>query len=158
MNKATKKQSKTERQAITSQRMIERMAKEEAEQAAPNTVKAEDQKPVAENKVEDQKPASAEDQKPAPANGETPPKKPKKISAQVANWKAQKAFPLTAKITKVLKECPKRKDAARRFSFYKEGQTVGEYIKVAKENEITGALAMADVRWDHVAGFIHVVE
>jgi hypothetical protein len=151
MNKATKKQSKTERQAITSQRMIERMAKEEVEQAAPNPVKAEDQKPVAEVKAEDQKPVVV-------ADGETPPKKPKKISAQVANWKAQKAFPLTAKITKVLKECPKRKDAARRFSFYKEGQTVGDYIKVAKENEITGALAMADVRWDHVAGFIHVVE
>jgi hypothetical protein len=131
--------------------MIERMEKEEAEQATPNPVKAEDQKPASEVKAEDQKPVVV-------ADGETPPKKPKKISAQVANWKAQKAFPLTAKITKVLKECPKRKDAARRFSFYKEGQTVGDYIKVAKENEITGALAMADVRWDHVAGFIHVVE
>jgi hypothetical protein len=153
MNKAAKKMSKTERQAITGQKVAEREAKEKAEQANPTAkveIKAEDQKPASESNAEDQNAAPS-------VEGETPPKKAKKTSAQVANWKAQKAFPLEAKITKVMKECPKRKDAARRYSFYKEGQTVGEYIKLAKENNITGALAMADVRWDHVAGFIHVV-
>jgi hypothetical protein len=152
MNKVSKKQSKTERQAITSAKMAERM---EQEKVVTLPAKAEDQKPASEPKAEDQKAVVAGDQN---AVAETAPKKPKKISAQVANWKAQKAFPLTAKITKVMKDNPKRKDAARRFALYVEGQTVGDYIKIAKEHSITGALAMADVRWDHVANFIHVVE
>lgn len=84
-------------------------------------------------------------------------KKAKKVSGQVSRWKAQKAFPLEAKITEVRKENPKRKSAAGRFALYEEGMTVGDYIKKSNEAGNTKALAMADIRWDHVAGFITVV-
>jgi hypothetical protein len=84
--------------------------------------------------------------------------KKKKLSTTVVSWKAQQAFSVTAKITNVVKDNPKRKDAYRRFSWYREGMTVQEYIDEAKKNNSPGALAMADIRWDHVKGFIKVVE
>lgn len=92
-----------------------------------------------------------------PAEVETP-KKTKKISEQVKNWKAQKAFPMTFVITEVRKDNPKRKDAARRFALYKEGMTVQEYTDAAVKEGITKALAMADMRWDHCAGFVNIGE
>jgi hypothetical protein len=85
------------------------------------------------------------------------PKKPKTQSAQVRKWRAQKAFQLDQKITNVMTKNPKHKGAADRFMLYEEGQTVQEYIEKSHAFGNAKALAMADIRWDHVAGFIKVV-
>ena len=58
------------------------------------------------------------------------------------------AFNDDMKIKVLAKENPKRAGAAARFALYKDGMSVGEYIKA-------GGL-MADVRWDVKQGFISV--
>jgi hypothetical protein len=108
--------------------------------------------PLAPNKPEDQKVAGAEDQKNAPTGD----KKKRKASNTVTNWKAQKAFPLDAKIHIVSTSNPKRRAAATRFNLYTEGMTVGQYIEASHKAGNSKALAMADVRWDHVSEFIKV--
>jgi hypothetical protein len=83
-------------------------------------------------------------------------KKARKFSETFIKWKALKNFPVEAKISLLVKENPKRMDAARRFSFYKEGMTVAQYLAVTKEHNIRPALANADIRWDYAAGYIMV--
>jgi hypothetical protein len=83
-------------------------------------------------------------------------KKARKLSETNVKWRALKNFPPEAKISIIAKGNPKRMDAERRFSFYKEGMTVAQYLTVTKEHGIRNALANADIRWDHAAGFIMV--
>lgn len=141
------KQSKAERQL----KVVENAAKNEAQErmAAPATL---------EIVKEDQSIAKPEDQKQAGTGEPTTTKKAKKASPTVTSWKAQKAFPLDWVITEVSKDNPKRKDAARRFSYYEEGMTCQQYVDVTGKHEISKALAVADIRWDHVKGFITVVD
>jgi hypothetical protein len=80
----------------------------------------------------------------------------KKTSEQVIKWRAQPKFQLTQKITVLAKENPKSRGAADRFAIYKDGMTVQQYIDAFKERKLPAALAMADMRWDFVAGFIEV--
>ncbi len=80
-------------------------------------------------------------------------------SATVIAWRAQKKFNEDQKIT--LKTAsgnnPKSRGAAKKFEHYKNGMTVGEYIKVLKDKMgRTPAQTMDDIRWDFVAGFIDV--
>jgi hypothetical protein len=89
---------------------------------------------------------------------EPKPKKAKKISPTFLKFKKLPNQPLEAKIHIIATGNPKRRDAARRYTFYKEGMTVADYLKVTKENNITNALANADIRWDYAAGFIMVLE
>lgn len=131
--------------------------KQQAQQSQKPTVKAEAPERIATS------PAILEVVKDAaPPPADTPkadtPKKAKKISEQVKNWKAQKAFPMNFVITEVRKDNPKRKDASRRFALYEEGMTVQAYTDKAVKEGITKALAMADMRWDHCAGFVTIVE
>jgi hypothetical protein len=113
-------------------------------------------------KPEDQKvvpTVQSGDQKAVKTEGE--PKAKRKPSATVIAWKALKNFPVDAKITingDHTTNNPKRRDAARRFSLYKNGMTVGQYLEAAKKATppISGALANADIRWDVAAGFITV--
>jgi len=58
------------------------------------------------------------------------------------------AFSDDMKITVVAKENPKRAKAAERFALYKNGMTVGEYVRAGG--------TMADVRWDVKQNFISV--
>jgi hypothetical protein len=87
-------------------------------------------------------------------------KKARKLSATNIKWnalkKSIKKFPPEAKISIIAKGNPKRMDAERRFSFYKEGMTVAQYLTVTKEHGIRNALANDDILWDHAAGFIMV--
>jgi len=98
----------------------------------------------------------------APVSGdqnEVKRKRVRKPSATVTAWKNQENFPVDAVITingDYATKNPKRRDAARRFSLYKDGMTVADYITTAKEAGISGALATADVRWDAVKGYITV--
>lgn len=109
-------------------------------------------KPAPAEVVGDQKPVKGEDQKTAPTGD----KKKREPSDTVKKWKEQENFPLTAKITVVATENPKRRGAATRFAIYKDGMTVGDYIEASHKAGASKALAAADVRWDHVAGFINV--
>ena len=58
------------------------------------------------------------------------------------------AFSDDMKITVVAKENPKRAKAAERFALYKNGMTIGEYVKAGG--------TMADIRWDVKQNFISV--
>lgn len=111
--------------------------------ASPPTAPANgDQKPAPEPKSGDQKDA---------------PTSKKKASEQVQKWRAQKKFDLTQVITVLATEKnPKRAKAAARFALYKSGMTVQQVIDAYKKAEYSAALAMADMRWDAVAGFISV--
>jgi hypothetical protein len=112
-----------------------------------------DQKPVSAPATADVSQAKSGDQsdvKPAKV------KKPRDHSPTYKAWKTIKNFPAEAKISLIATGNPKRRDAARRFDFYKEGMTVAEYLAITKENGITNTLANADIRWDHAAGFIKV--
>lgn len=86
-------------------------------------------------------------------------KKNRKVSKTVIAWRAQENLPANGVITvkpEHLAKNPKSRGAAVRFALYKSGMTVEAYVKIAKENGISGALANADVRWDVAAGFITV--
>jgi hypothetical protein len=87
------------------------------------------------------------DQKSAPA---------KKLSETVIKWRAQPKFEPSQKITILSEGNPKRGTAAKRFAFYKNGMTVAQYQEVMAQNEGSARLAMADMRWDFVAGFINI--
>jgi hypothetical protein len=83
--------------------------------------------------------------------------KAKKLSNQVVAWRAQQKFPADWVITNV-GENKKRGKAKDRFSAYEEGMTVAAYQQKFIDKKLgTRALATADLRWDHVAGFIQVV-
>ena len=58
------------------------------------------------------------------------------------------AFSDDMKITVVAKENPKRAKAAERFALYKNGMTIGEYVKAGG--------TVADIRWDVKQNFISV--
>lgn len=117
------------------------------------------EKPATNGKPEDQKAAPATATSPAkPEDQKGTPKAKKKISETVTNWKAKDLPAETAKI-KILvpaSQNPKRGDALRRYSLYKDGMTVKEYIEAAKNAGIRAGLAQADIRWDMVKGFIEV--
>jgi hypothetical protein len=83
--------------------------------------------------------------------------KEKKISEQVTKWRAQAKFAPDWVITNV-GENKKRGKAKDRFALYREGMTVAEYQQVFIDKKVgTRALATADMRWDHVAGFVTIV-
>jgi hypothetical protein len=88
-----------------------------------------------------------------------PKKAKKKPSEQVVRWRDTENPDTKAKITisaEAAKVNPKKRGAATRFSIYKTGMTVADYIEASKKAGNSGALAMADVRWDMAAGFISV--
>lgn len=101
--------------------------------------KKEDQKSARESKTEDQKSA-----------------RPKKLSETTIKYRAQPKFDVNKKITLKVTKNPKSRGAAQRFSFYKNGMTVGEYQEVMKANGSSPKLAMDDMRWDYVSGFIDI--
>lgn len=86
-------------------------------------------------------------------------KKTRKWSQHHLNWKATKDFPETARIVVLSADNPKKRNAAKRFDFYKrgaEGMTVGEYIEASHKAGNPKALAKEDVKWDYTAGFISI--
>ena len=105
-----------------------------------------------------QQPAVAQkDQTPA-SGDQTPARRTrkKKESPTVTAWKAQKPFPVDWVITGVMAENPKRRTAADRYAWYKEGMTVQQYMDTAFGHGSPRSLAMNDIRWDYVCGFIKV--
>lgn len=81
----------------------------------------------------------------------------------VAAWKAQPKFPPEAKLTILVEHTatgPKRdttrSKANTRYSYYKGCKTVQDYLDVCKKHNIPAPLTNADLRWDHVHGFIKV--
>lgn len=128
----------------------------------PDLTPKQDQKPAPAG--QDQKPVSAQDQKGAPA-GEG--KKSRKKSATHVRWEALENFKpeQTIKINPGNKvretvggvPTPKTGKGAKRFSYYKDGMTVAEYLKVTKDqHSVPNALAHADMRWDVAAGWITI--
>jgi len=94
--------------------------------------------------------------KPRAKRGEGKRKLSKAAVAYFANH--QTAFPLNAVITvspEALAKNPKSRIAAERFSLYKTGQTVGEYIALSGE-KYGKAQAERDTRWDAMKGWITV--
>jgi hypothetical protein len=103
-------------------------------------------------------PASGDQSETSSGDQKVHPVKAKKLSPQVIAWKAHKdKFPLDHIITNI-GENKKRGKAHTRFNLYREGMSVAEYAQVFIDKKVgTRALAHADLRWDHVAGFIQVV-
>lgn len=75
-------------------------------------------------------------------------KKSPKPVAEKSGPGRKSAFSDDMKITVVAKENPKRAKAAERFALYKNGMTVGKYVKAGG--------TMADIRWDVKQNFISV--
>jgi hypothetical protein len=138
---------------------LEKTAKKPVETTPVKPAKVEIQKPA---KADDQKAFKAGDQNTIPTQSvqtsvhESTKPKTKKLSEQTKKWKNTPAFELTQVITKVAKDNPKSRNAAVKFALYEEGMTVGAYIEKSHKAGTTKAMAMADVRWDHAAGFITV--
>jgi hypothetical protein len=93
---------------------------------------------------------------PTPTPAASAEKTKRKASEQVQRWKDTPTFKPEQKITVIATENPKRRTAAKRFDLYKNGQTVAEYVEASKKAGNAAALANADIRWDHAAGFIKV--
>jgi len=91
----------------------------------------------------------------APATISPQGKKQKTWGPAVLKFKDQKDLPLHGVIT-IIKDKPKRDKAAWRYSFYRNGMTVQQYIDVMGQNKIGPAKAKQDVRWDYSKGFIAV--
>ena len=87
---------------------------------------------------------------------DVPAKGQKKLSATVIAWRAQAKFEPTQKITLLVQGNPKRRTAATRYAFYKNGMTVGQYQDVMSKNNGSAKQAMVDMRWDYVSKFIDI--
>ena len=95
------------------------------------------------SKVQDQKGASEKKTK-------------RKLTEKVLAFRNQPELPL-AGIIKILSEKnPKKRKAGERFSLYKDGQSVAQYIAASKADGNTESQAKADIRWDYTCKFINV--
>lgn len=80
----------------------------------------------------------------------------KKASKARERWREQRKMEVagSAKISNIQTPCPKSRGAVTRYSYYAEGQTVDEYVTASHKHGHSKALALADVKWDYVHGFI----
>jgi hypothetical protein len=95
--------------------------------------------------------------------GDTPAKskKPKTPSPTVVAWKMLEK-PATNGVIRIMAnyatQNPKRKTAGERFSYYRDGMTVQQYLDTMKAHGRTNAMCWLDIKWDIAAGFIDVEE
>ncbi len=75
----------------------------------------------------------------------------KKPTANGKGKRKQNPISSEGKILVLVKENPKRANAAKRFSFYKTGMLVSTY-----EKKVGPAQARADLRWDRKQNFIKI--
>jgi len=97
----------------------------------------------------------AEDQKPADTPAADTPKKKKKLSKTVIDWRAMDDVP-EDKIVHIVPGAKKTRGAQDRFALYVDGMSVKDYVQKSKDAGYGAAQAKADVRWDVVKGLITV--
>lgn len=122
--------------------------------AATSTVKARTSLSAYFNSSQEMSDMAAAKKSPKPVAKKAAPVEAKKSTkkavpvAEKSGPGRKSAFSDDMKITVVAKENPKRAKAAERFALYKNGMTVGEYVRAGG--------TMADVRWDVKQNFISV--